>query len=550
VIFILLLVSLVQAAQVSVEIKQRELVVGQTTSFTVKVFDGSPRGLPSVPAGAGLLVRFESQSQQHIVSNFKSTRIVQFNYQLSATQPGNWHLGPVDLVVDGQRLGAAPVTIRVGKAPADQGAAPLIATLSDSAPFLGEVVVYRLQFKRSRPVLSVEWTPPGFDGFIQEKVAEQAQREYTITEGGQQYMVQTIEVPLVAAALGSHTVPPAVLTARYRAQPRARTRAQRPSFDDLFRDSPLRSRGSERKTHSTVPLPTEIRPLPDEGRPVDFGGLVGRFKVSTEASALKVRLGESVTLTTTLEGAGTLHGFRLPPAPSDGGYRAYDDTPEVKAQVRGGLFRSVAVIKRAIVPEAEGMLTVSGLEIPVFDPKMEKYTILQTRPVVIEVQPGEEGAGQVSSFMDGKGDARRDVESLGEDILPVSMPDRMEDMTLAGALPIITALPGLPLLIWLALVANAWLDGRRVDPMVVQRRRLADLPTGPSERLAVLEDVFREVAGIRLGVPAPGLDADAVADLGEEAAEIYRQLERARYGGAGAGLDALAARIRRFMGVK
>ena len=181
---------------------------------------------------------------------------------------------------------------------------------------------------------------------------------------------------------------------------------------------------------------------------------------------------------------------------------------------------------------------------------MEKYTILQTRPVVIEVQPGEEGAGQVSSFMDGKGDARRDVESLGEDILPVSMPDRMEDMTLAGALPIITALPGLPLLIWLALVANAWLDGRRVDPMVVQRRRLADLPTGPSERLAVLEDVFREVAGIRLGVPAPGLDADAVADLGEEAAEIYRQLERARYGGAGAGLDALAARIRRFMGVK
>ena len=520
-IFILLLVSLVQAAQVSVEIKQRELVVGQTTSFTVKVFDGSPRGLPSVPAGAGLLVRFESQSQQHIVSNFKSTRIVQFNYQLSATQPGNWHLGPVDLVVDGQRLGAAPVTIRVGKAPADQGAAPLIATLSDSAPFLGEVVVYRLQFKRSRPVLSVEWTPPGFDGFIQEKVAEQAQREYTITEGGQQYMVQTIEVPLVAAALGSHTVPPAVLTARYRAQPRARTRAQRPSFDDLFRDSPLRSRGSERKTHSTVPLPTEIRPLPDEGRPVDFGGLVGRFKVSTEASALKVRLGESVTLTTTLEGAGTLHGFR-----------------------------PVAVIKRAIVPEAEGMLTVSGLEIPVFDPKMEKYTILQTRPVVIEVQPGEEGAGQVSSFMDGKGDARRDVESLGEDILPVSMPDRMEDMTLAGALPIITALPGLPLLIWLALVANAWLDGRRVDPMVVQRRRLADLPTGPSERLAVLEDVFREVAGIRLGVPAPGLDADAVADLGEEAAEIYRQLERARYGGAGAGLDALAARIRRFMGVK
>jgi hypothetical protein len=109
------------------------------------------------------------------------------------------------------------------------------------------------------------------------------------------------------------------------------------------------------------------------------------------------------------------------------------------------------------------------------------------------------------------------------------------------------ALPGVPLLIWLALLANSWLDDRRVDPMVVQRRRLITLPAAPEERLAVLEDIFREVAGIRLGLPAPALDLEAVAGLSDEAARIYRALERARYGGLGAGLDELAGRVSRFV---
>ena len=545
--FLLLLVSLAQAARITVEVQSRELVVGQTVPVRVKVIDGHPRGLPNIPTGSGLMLRFESQSQQHVVSNFKSTRIVQFTYQLSATQPGSWHMGPVDVVVDGQRLGAAPVTIQVAEQPVDQGQRPLISTLSDIAPFLGEVVVYRLQFKRARPVLSVEWTPPSFDGFVQEKVAQQDQREYQATEGTERFTVHTIEIPLVAVAPGIHTVPPAVLTARYRPSPRSRGQSRRTNFEDLFRGSSLLGNRSDRKTHTAAPLSLEVRPLPEVGRPVDFGGLVGRFTLTTELSVQEVRLGESVTLTTVIEGDGTLHGFRLPPVATDAGFRAYDDSPEVTAKVRNGVFSARAVIKRAIVPDTEGTLTVPGLEIPVFNTATERYAWLQTRPIVIEVRPGERGAGAVSSFLGEAGDARRRVESLGEDILPVTVPDRLEDATLQGALPIIVALPGIPFLLWLALVGNAWLDSRRVDPLVIQRRRLTKLPQDSAERLAVLEDVFREVAGLRLGVPAPGLDSDAVAALGGEAAAIYSALERARYGGAGAGLEVLVKRVAHFV---
>jgi hypothetical protein len=539
------LLGLASAAEITVNVASKELVVGQTVEMSISVIDGSPKGLPELPASPGLMVRYTGQAQQRVVSNFKSTRIVQFNYQLSAVQPGSWHLGPVDMIIDGQRRGAAPVTIHVGEAPVAQGRAPVVATLSDARPFLGEVVVYRLQYKRNRPVVGVEWTRPTFDGFIEEKIAEAGQREYQIVEDGEQFSIQTIEIPLVAASVGPYTVPPAVVTARYRAQRKQPRRRQR-GLDGLFGDSPFFGR-AETRNHTSTPLHLEIRALPEVGRPADFAGLVGRFTLSTEASTKTLRLGESVTLTSRLEGDGTLSGFRLPPAPSDAGFRAYDDTPEIVAKLQDGVFRSVAVIKRAVVPEAVGTLVVPGLQIPVFDPETEQYITLQTPPLQIVITPGEAGAGAVTSFLDGGADTRRAVESLGEDILPLTEPDKLENATLIGALPLIAGLPALPLLLWIALAANGFLASRRVDSMAVQRRRLVTLPAEAGARLAALEDIFREVAALRLGCPAPGLDVEAVAALGEEAEAIYRSLELARYGGSEEGLDPLAVRISRFV---
>jgi len=541
------LVSVAAAAEISLNVGSKELVVGQTVPVTVRVVDGNPRGIPEIPFGEGLQLRYEGQAQQHVVVNFKSTRIVQYQFQLSATQPGEWTLGPVDMVVDGQRLGAAPITLHVGEPPKDQGGRPVIATLSNTAPFLGEVVLYRFQFKYNQPLRDApRWAQPKFDGFVEEKVAESMNREYKIQEDSETYTVQAIEVPLVAASVGQHTVPPATLTARYRTQRRRRT-GRRLGFDDLFQDSSILHGRSQNRTYSSSPIDLEIRPLPVEGRPADFAGTVGRFYASAEVSTTAVALGESVTMTYSVRGGGTLHGFRLPVAPADAGFRAYDDTPEISASVLDGRFVSEATIKRAIVPEKEGLLTIPGLRIPVFDPIAEEYTTLQTEPLTIEVSPGEDGAGEVASYAGEGGDSRRVVESVGEDILPLTTPERLFDATLVGALPVIGALPGLPLLAWLALLVNSWMDGRKVDPYAVQRKRLTHLPADPDARLAALEDIFREVAGLRLGVPAPALDADAVHALGPEAAAIYRDLEQVRYGGGEAVIDDLRRRIQSFV---
>ena len=531
------------AAELALQIDTRELVVGQAVPVKVQVINGRSSGAPELPVGPGLLAQYQGKSQKHTIVNFESSRVTEYNYQLSATKEGTWQVGPVNLVVDGKPLSAAAIQLEVGAPPVDQGGKPVMASVTDETPVLGQVVVYRFQFKHDKPVVNARWGRPEFPGLVEEVHAEATQREYQMVQEGRPYTVQTIEVPLVAAGTGVHTITPASLTAQFRTESRRRSR--RP-VDDLFGGSPFGLRGNtETRSFTTEPVPLDIRSLPSEGQPADFTGLVGHFKVRMKAGASVVKLGESVTLDLTIAGDGTLAGFKFPPAPKDGGFRVYDDAPEIKTRVLDGRFRTSMTVRRAVVPEQAGMLTIPPISLSTYDPSKEAYVTIRTRPVHLDVQPGEEGAGQVASFADKTGDNREAVTSLDEDILPVSLDGSVTDRTVVGALPTLVAIPLVPAFGWLLMSIWGWFSQRTVDPRSEIRRRLRVLPKDESERLAALEDLFREAAALRLAVPAPSLDADMVARLGADATSIYADLDRVRYGGGSA--SDLEDRIRRFV---
>ncbi|MBC8454954.1 MAG: hypothetical protein H8D71_01970, partial [Deltaproteobacteria bacterium] len=98
---ILALIPAAFAAEVALQIDTRELVVGQAVPVKLQVINGSVSGMPELPVGAGLLAQYQGSSQQHVMVNFKSTRITEYTYQVAATQKGVWRVGPVNLVVSG-----------------------------------------------------------------------------------------------------------------------------------------------------------------------------------------------------------------------------------------------------------------------------------------------------------------------------------------------------------------------------------------------------------------------------------------------------------------
>lgn len=533
------------APRATLDVDSKNLVVGQTVSLQLQVTDAAVQGLPNVPVGAGLHLEYQGQSQSRVIVNFTSTRIVSFTWSLSAVQPGDWKVGPVVVDAGAQRLMAGPLTVHVrARSAQDQANADLVATLSDTHPYLGQVVVYRFRYRQRNRVVDAQWTPPDYDGFVQERVADSNQRQYTEELDGITYQVQEIEVPLVAAGLGKRTIPPAFLTAQVPVHRRRRGDVFDPFGDNFFG----RAMSVRTETLSTQPIPVTIRPLPTRGKPADFSGLVGHFTIQAHPSATEVQVGDSVTIEVTLSGDGTLAGYKLPAPPANAPYRAYDDDPDITAQVQDGTFQAVATFRRAVVPGNSGDLVIDPIRISVFDPEAGRYVDLQTQPITLHVRPGAGGKSVVRSFSKSPSPDRRGaVASIGDDILPAPGDARIADRTLGATLPLALGLPALPGLALLVVITRDRLGRRGRDPRAELRRRLQNLPDDPVERLGRLEALFREALALLLGRTAAGLDREAVRPLGEQALMLYRDLEAARYGGRTEMLAELEVRVRRFV---
>jgi hypothetical protein len=535
-LMLLLAVAPALAADLAASLPVSELTVGQTVELEVQLTDGDPDGLPAVPHGPGLAVAFQGQGQSVVSVNFQTTRIVRYTYTVTALSEGIHQLGPITQRVRGDTLRVEPARVTVApRSAAQKTAHDLRVSLTDDQPFVGEVISYNLRYRRTQEIHGRSFELPDFDGFLQDKSLEPQGREFRVEEDGQLATVEEFWVPLVATGLGDRTISPALLTLQI---PEAQKRRDR-RFDPFFDRTPVRT---ERLASDSL-RPT-VRPLPDDGRPDDFSGLVGTFGLKVVPSTRDVPLGGSVTVEVTLTGSGALAGFSLPPLPPDSGLRAYDDSPEVTVRLQDGRYIAHMTQKRAIVPEREGALTLPPVSLSVFDPDREAYVRLRSDPVEITVRPGDAG-GEVASFGGDTPDQRQDVAALGDDILPAPGEARVRDRSLAAAWPLALGMGVLPLAAFAGLRLQGRVRARPRDPKATLRARLGSLPSNPTDRLAALELLFREAAGLRLGAAAPGIDKAQVATLGPDAARLYADLDAARYGGAS--VADLEPRVRAFV---
>lgn len=535
-LLLLALCSPALAARLQLQVADDTLTVGQVVALELQVVDGRASGVPDVQASDGLSVRFRGQSQSMSIVGMQTTRVVRYSYSLQALTQGTHAVGPVTVEVGGQLLKHPALTIEVSDvSAAEQERASLTATLSDDAPYEGEVVVYALTFRRRDETRNIRWTPPEAPGFVAEPSAERVERDESKLNNGVEEAVLTILEPYRATAAGSHTVSPAVVAADMAAPPDPRTGRRRV---DVFG----RARTTTRN-FSSGPLNVEVRPLPAEGRPADFAGLVGTFTVRAATDNRTVALGESLTVTITVEGKGALAGLSLPAPDDQTGLRVYDDAPELSTKVTADGLVSRAVFRRAVVPDKEGALTIPPISLSAFDPEAGAYTTLSTRPISLTVTAGD-GGGELASF--GGDDAKGpDVEALGDDILPAPGNAIISDRTVAAAWPLLAGLPALSFVFLAALGVRDWGATRSTDPWRDLKRRAATLPADPTAQLAALDALFREAASLRLGCPPGAIDRTRLASLGASAVELYGALESARYGGGAS--SGLADRVRAFV---
>ncbi|MCK6447285.1 MAG: BatD family protein [Planctomycetes bacterium] len=180
------------------------------------------------------------------------------------------------------------------------------------------------------------------------------------------------------------------------------------------------------------PVSIDVVPLPENGRPFDFGGAVGRFDVKAGAEPRDVTVGDSIKFKVEWSGSGNLEFFEAPaPERQDAfkGFRVYGKT-ETKSVDR-------RVVEYDLAPIDPALQAIPPLEMPVFDPETMRYERLATLPITIHVRPlagatglASEGAAQQSA---------RDLIDIDARATPGSQLPEVPGPLLLGALVLVPA---------------------------------------------------------------------------------------------------------------
>ena len=347
--------------------------------------------------------------------NRKVSSRLEYKYYLQPKKAGTFRIGPAVVNVDGKIYQSNVVTLSVKEgvpAPdADRGALFLESSISKIKVYAEEQILYTLKLYVRTRVSDISLELPEMDHLAFKQLDQP--RNYQGTYHGRAYQVLEVHYSLIPSKAGVYGLPPA----RMRLTVYESRRGSNRGLDSFF-NSPFFSTGTP-KTVSGKPYELEVMPLPETGRPADFSGLVGEFKLDSTFEPTKIQAGDSATLTVRLSGRGNVSRLPELQGPELEGVKSYADEPALETSSDAAGLTGSKVMKWALVPEKEGSYSIPPISVSYFNPENRAYHSLQTRPYQLTVLPGT--TARVPLSMPGRqaGTVKQEVKELGHDILPV-----------------------------------------------------------------------------------------------------------------------------------
>jgi len=199
---------------------------------------------------------------------------------------------------------------------------------------------------------------------------------------------------LIPKKSGKLSIPPGTLLCAAEKEkkalsPRGRRNAfQYPAyFDNTFFDQNLANGDYERIYTESAPLALEVRPLPTEGRPALFNGMVGNFTIAVTADPVAVRVGEPVTLAITVTATGFMENIFFPPLR----YQPllvnrFEIPAERSLPKRSGKSKTYT---QTIRPLSTDITEVPAIQLVFFSPASNAYVIVESEPIPLKVSLAE-----------------------------------------------------------------------------------------------------------------------------------------------------------------
>lgn len=134
---------------------------------------------------------------------------------------------------------------------------------------------------------------------------------------------------------------------------------------------------------STGARTINVKPLPDENKPIDFNGAVGDFDFSVTANKTELKANESAQIKVALSGKGNLKLIKLPEIATPDGLEKFSPEHKEKIQTHLSGFRGAVYDEYTVVPQHRGKYKIPPVSFTYFSLKNHSYKTITTEPIVI-----------------------------------------------------------------------------------------------------------------------------------------------------------------------
>ncbi len=369
-----------------------------------------------------LILSGPNQSTSIQIINGVQTASLTHLYILQPEKVGTYSIGKASIEQDGQTFETKLLKMQIVKG----GAKPkqnitnetisneeiaknlyIRAIIDKRKVYKGEqvTVVYKLY---TRLTIASQMTInklPQYQGFWAEELETASNITFnTEVVNGKQFRVGVLKkVALFPSQTGKLEVTPFELTVPVQIQ----RKRSRNIFDDFFGDPFGRGETIEYNAVSNI-VKVDVLPLPTAGKPENFYGAVGDFKMEATMNKTSTKTNEPLTLNVSISGTGNFELLEMPKINLPTGFENYE--PKVTENVKNiGKLRGSKTGEYLFVPRVVGIREIPPIEFSYFDPAKKKYVTLKSDPFTLNIEQGDK---IVNTEVIGK----EDVQQLGNDI--------------------------------------------------------------------------------------------------------------------------------------
>ncbi|MBI9017699.1 MAG: protein BatD [Phycisphaerae bacterium] len=381
-----------------------DIYIGEPFSFEIVIVN--PKGEPEIDISP--LAEFSPQYrgiQSSSSSGFSMTvngRRVDsggnssqqiISYSMLATKAGSQIIPAIEVTVDGQKYKTRPVSINVRR-PENSDKLDLLVQISDTTCYVGQPIriAYIWYYDPSlgngslagisAPALVDEDNfiieemnnPPGTGNKgmeIQLGTKTIVGRQYETTYKGKNHIAISFGSILVPQKTGNIKLEPATVACKVETS-RRRSLFEQPTY--------------ARYQAVSKPVYLNVRPLPEDGKPQNFNGLLGTYQIVSSAAPTEVSEGDPIELTIKVSGQ-LLKAVQLPDLNNVKGFPGNFKIPNEidKPTIENGI-KTFKYIIRATNAEIN---EIPAVPLSFFDTNKDQYITVASEPIAIKVKAAE-----------------------------------------------------------------------------------------------------------------------------------------------------------------